>query len=216
MDLVSCCHLSLFKTEWLTFPDAQKTLECCDVLFPSKSHLKEHKKLFHADGYRCKVCSRPFCRWVTIVFGSVYVYLTLNPFSVAHFLNATWTCIQVKKSTAVMFVSMQPVIKAIWKDTVWDFMVRTFHSNPEKWSLRHGLPHRSKTKRIREKTVQDRKSVSISRGNRFPNRVSVHNFIVVPIVMHNSTHRSNMRITRTLVPVHKKVGKWMSQLLWLL
>lgn len=42
--------------------NCNKILECCGVLFDSKSSLKEHVSLFHSSGYQCQVCGRNFCR----------------------------------------------------------------------------------------------------------------------------------------------------------
>ena len=42
--------------------DCGKTLECCDVIFKSKAALRDHVLLFHRSGYKCRFCSRNFCR----------------------------------------------------------------------------------------------------------------------------------------------------------
>ncbi|XP_041348302.1 zinc finger protein 782-like [Gigantopelta aegis] len=42
--------------------ECTKTLECCGIVFQSKSLLRDHVGLFHRGGYRCQICSRNFCR----------------------------------------------------------------------------------------------------------------------------------------------------------
>ena len=59
-------------------------LECCDITFSSKSLLKEHKKKFHAHGYQCRVCRRPFCRSVAcpLQLALLLLFLLLTFFTI--------------------------------------------------------------------------------------------------------------------------------------
>lgn len=42
--------------------NCDKVLECCGIVFPNKSSLREHVSLRHKEGYICGECGRNFCR----------------------------------------------------------------------------------------------------------------------------------------------------------